>query len=119
MKAAAVVPVAMVLGLVMLGRTVHAQSNMCYPSKPKANLPMKKGGCFLVTHTFPAFFGLDVVRLFKCRSPQSYGCGRSALLKLVLCPQNVGNLLTSCPFLYTASSDQPRIQQRGLGRPAH
>lgn len=60
-----VVPIAMVFGLAMLGRTVHAQSNMCYPSKPKANLPMKKGDCFLVTHTFPAFFGLDAVRFSK------------------------------------------------------
>ena len=51
-----------VWGLALLGRMATAQSDMCYP-KPGKRSPLKKGACFMVTHTTEAFFGRDVVSM--------------------------------------------------------
>ena len=47
-------------GLALLAPLVQAQSDMCYPTPGKRN-PLKKGACFMVTHTTEPFFGRDVV----------------------------------------------------------
>jgi hypothetical protein len=46
--------------LALLGQTASAQSNICYP-KPNKRSPLKKGPCFMVSHTFATFLGLDEV----------------------------------------------------------
>jgi hypothetical protein len=48
-------------GLMLLASEIHAQSNMCYPMPGKRS-PLKKGACFMVSHTLPEFLGLDTVR---------------------------------------------------------
>lgn len=52
-----------ILGLVLLATTVQAQANMCYPKSSKRS-PMKKGGCFVVSHTLPEFLGRDMVSVY-------------------------------------------------------
>lgn len=47
-------------GLALLAPVAQAQSDMCYPTPGKRN-PLKRGECFMVTHTTEAFFGRDVV----------------------------------------------------------
>ena len=57
MAAAVLIALAVALGL----QTAHAQSPMCYPTSDKSYLPLKKGKCFMVTHTFTDSYGLDAV----------------------------------------------------------
>lgn len=47
-------------GLVFLLNGATAQINMCYPTTTRPSL--KKGRCYMVTHTYPNHFGLDTVR---------------------------------------------------------
>lgn len=46
--------------LALLSQTATAQSNMCYPTPGKRS-KLKKGPCFMVSHTLPGFLGLDMV----------------------------------------------------------
>lgn len=48
------------VALALLSQTVTAQSNMCYPTPGKRS-KLKKGPCFMVSHTLPGFLGLDMV----------------------------------------------------------
>jgi hypothetical protein len=49
-----------VCSLMLLAPAANAQSNMCYPTPGKRS-KLKKGACFMVSHTTEAFFGDDVV----------------------------------------------------------
>lgn len=47
-------------GLALLAQMAGAQSNMCYP-KPGKRSRLKKGPCFMVSHTLPDFLDYDMV----------------------------------------------------------
>lgn len=51
---------ALAAGVALLLPTASAQSNMCYP-KPNTRSRMKKGPCYMVTHTLPDFLDRDMV----------------------------------------------------------
>lgn len=51
-------------GLALLVQMAGAQSNMCYP-KPSKRSPLKKGPCFMVSHTLPEFLDGDMVSTSK------------------------------------------------------
>lgn len=49
-------------GFMLLAPAAHAQSNMCYPTPGKRS-PLKKGPCFMVSHTLPEYLGIDMVNI--------------------------------------------------------
>lgn len=48
-------------GLALLAPMVQGQANMCYPTPGKRS-SLKKGPCFMVSHTLEEYLGLDMVR---------------------------------------------------------